>query len=201
MNRKSLPAASAIALAAFLGLSSGAFAANDLSYTYIEGSYLDIDVDDADADGDGFGIAGSVALTELFLVFGSFASAELDGPMGFDVDFDTWEFGAGVNYPLGNNLDAVGRLSYLNVEVDVPGLGNADDDGFGLYGGLRGRLAAPVELEGGIAYADLDEAGDDTSLVLAGRYYFTDQWAAGLSADIGDDVTVWGLNVRWEMPK
>jgi hypothetical protein len=201
MNRKSLPAASAIALAALLGLSTGAFAANDLSYTYIEGSYLDIDVDDADADGDGFGIAGSVALTELFHVFGSFASAELDGPMGFDVDFDTFEFGAGVNYPLGNNLDAVGRLSYLNLEVDVPGFGNADDDGYGLYGGLRGRLTAPVELEGGISFADLDEGGDDTSFVLAGRYYFTDQWAAGLSADIGDDVTVWGLNVRWEMPK
>jgi hypothetical protein len=36
--------------------------------------------------------------------------------------------------------------------------------------------------------------------VLAGRYYFTDYLALGLSGDIGDDVTVWGVNLRLEMP-
>jgi hypothetical protein len=97
-------------------------------------------------------------------------------------------------------LHLIGRASYLNGEVDVPGPARFDDGGYGLYGGLRGRLGVPVELEGGIAYSDLYDFGDDTSLVLAGRYNFTDYLALGLSGDIGDDVTVWGVNARWELP-
>jgi hypothetical protein len=201
MKNTGLPATSAIAVAAMLGLGAASNAVADLSYTYIEGGYVNVDFDDADADGDGFDIAGSVELTDWFHLFGDYTNADLDrpGPAG-DVDFETWEAGAGVNWPLADTVDLVGRLSYLNAEVDVPGFGGGDDDGYGLYGGVRGRITPEVELEGGIAYADFDDAGDDTSLAVAGRYYFTDQWALGLTGDFGDDVTVWGVNLRWELP-
>lgn len=201
MKRKSVPTACAIGFATMLGLAGAGNAVAELSYTYVEGGYFDVDIDDSNADGDGFGIAGSVAITDMFHLFGDYATADLDGPGGGDVDFDTWQVGGGLNLAMAENLDFVGRLSYLSAEVDFPGFGSADDDGFGLYGGLRGRLTAPVELEGGIAYADLDDAGDDTSLVLGGRYYFNESLALGLSADIGDDVTVWGINLRLEMPR
>lgn len=200
MEKHPLVTACAVAMATMLGLAGTSTAHAELSYTYVEGSYFDIDIDDSDADGDGFGIAGSAAITDLFHLFGNYATADLDGPGGGDLDFDTWELGAGVNLTMAENLDFVGRLSYLNVEVDVPGFGGGDEDGYGLYGGLRGRVLESIELEGGIAYADFDNSGDDTALALAGRYYFNDQVALGLSTEIGDDVTVWGINLRWELP-
>lgn len=200
MKRTALTTACITGAAAILGLAGQEEAVADPSYTYAEGSYLYIDIDDTGADGDGFGLAGSVALTDMFHLFGDYASADLDGPAGGDLDFETWQVGGGINFSLADNLDLVGRVSYLNAEVDFPGPGSADDDGFGLYGGLRAKLGVPVELEGGIQYADLDDAGDDTSLVLGGRYYFNPRVALGLSADIGDDVTVWGVNLRLEMP-
>lgn len=194
------PSASGLALAALLALSAGGAAASDLSYTFIEGGYFDFDIDDPNADGDGFGVGGSVAITEMFHLFGKYGTADLDGPGGVDVDYDTFSFGGGINYPIAERTDLVGQLSYVNAEASAGGF-SADDDGFGLYGGVRARLAVPVELEGGISYVDFDEGGDDTAFGARGRYYFTPQWAAGLGVEIGDDVTTWGLTVRWEMPR
>lgn len=198
MTSKIHTQAGTLALAAALGLAATGAQAGDLGYTYVEGGYQDVDVDDVDADGDGFTLGGSIALTDMFHLFGGFGTAELDVDGFGDVDYDTWEVGGGINYGIASNADLVGRLSYVSAEVDA-GFADADDDGYRLYGGVRGRLASPFELEGGISYTDLDDSGDDTAFVGAGRYYFTDQWAAGLSVNVGDDVTVWGLNVRWEM--
>lgn len=201
MNKRKVNFATGFTIALLFSLAAAHAQAGNLSYSYVEGSYYDVDIDDTSADGDGFGIAGSVELTDMFHLFGRAIWADLDGPFGVDLDFTTWEVGGGISFALANQLDLVGRASYVDAEVDVPGFGSGDDDGYRLYGGLRGRLGVPVELEGGVAYTDLDDSGDDTSLVLAGRYYFTDNWALGLSGEFGDDVTVWGLNLRWQAAK
>jgi hypothetical protein len=56
-------------------------------------------------------------------------------------------------------------------------------------------VAPKFELEGGFDYRDID-VGDETTIVLEGRYFFIDNVAGGLSVAIGDDVTSLGLNVR-----
>ena len=52
------------------------------------------------------------------------------------------------------------------------------------------------EVDGGLDYCDFDEVGDDTTIVLEGRYFFVENVAGGLSLSFGDDVTSLGLNVR-----
>lgn len=191
----------AVAAAALVLVAAGAVA-GDLSYTFIAGGYRDVELDRPDADGDGFALLGSIAITPMFHLFGGYSSSDLagTGPSGGDVDYDYWELGAGLNYALTERVHFVGQASYLDTEIDLAS-GRIDDDGYGLYTGIRTRLRAPFQLEGGIKYVDVGAAGDDLLLKLATHYFFTDQWAAGLSLDFGDDSTVWGLNLRWQLPR
>src|SRR3712207_8138301 len=48
------------------------------------------------------------------------------------------------------SLDLIGRLSYVKAELDAPGPGNFDDDGYGLEAGLRGLVGERFELGGSI---------------------------------------------------
>lgn len=188
-------------MAAALALSAGTALAAGPGYTFIEGGYQDFDLDKPDADGDGFALRASIAITPMVHVFGGYSTAELDhaAPLGGRVDYDTWELGAGLSYALTERVHFVGQASYLNTERDHADF-RIDDDGYGLYTGLRARFVTPLELEGGIKYVDLDDAGEDVLLKLAAHYFFTNQWAAGLSLDLGDDATAWGVNVRWYLP-
>ena len=113
----------------------------------------------------------------------------------FDVDASLLEVGGGGHWPLTDKIDLIGKLGIVKAEIDV-GPFDADDDGFLLGARVRGVVAPKFELEGGFDYRDLDEAGDDTTIVFEGRYFFIEQLAGGLSVSIGDDVTSLGLNVR-----
>ena len=81
----------------------------------------------------------------------------------------------------------------------MPGLGgfSVDDDGFLLGFGLRGRVAQQFELEGAVNYTDYSDSGDDTSLGAAARWFFTDQFSAFAEGEFGDDVTSYGIGMRW----
>jgi hypothetical protein len=183
-------------------LGPGAASAADPGYTFIEGGYQDVDIDRPDADGDGFTFRGSVAITPMFHVFGGYSSSDLDrsGPLGGSVDYDYWELGAGLHYALTERVHFVSEASYINTEIDFAD-GKIDDDGYGLYAGIRRHFQVPFQLEGGVKYVDVGDAGEDVLMKLAAHYFFTEQWAAGLSLDLGDDSTVWGINFRWQLPQ
>ena len=108
----------------------------------------------------------------------------------------SWQAGVGAHLPITDSLDVIGIVSYVSAEVDA-GLLEVDDDGYGAELGLRGRIGR-VELEGSVSYVDLDEGGDDTSAGVDARYYFSDIFAIGVSADTGDDVTTYAIGVRLE---
>lgn len=177
--------------AALMSLSAGA-AAEGLDYSYIQGSYSQVDFDDIGIDGDGFGIAGSFALTDQFAIFGGYDSADLD----FGIDFTQFEVGGLFRLPLSGTLDLVTSLSYVSMEVDVPGFGSADDDGFGVGVGLRALASPRVELSGGVSYVDLNDSGSDTSFGAGLRYHFTDAVSVGLTGSWGDDVSSYGISGR-----
>lgn len=192
MNVSKLTRASTLAIA--IGLAVPVFAADEMSYTYLEGSYLDTEFDDGLAvDGDGLGLKGSVEISSNVFLTASYADQDFD----FGVDLTQWSVGIGAHTPLADNLDLVGQLAYIDAEVDTR-FGSLDDSGYGLGVGLRSRLAEVFELEGGISYADLDDTGDDTSFNIGGRYYFTDGFAVGAGGSFGDDVTTWNANIRFE---
>jgi hypothetical protein len=169
--------------------------ADVMDYSYAELGYIDADFDadafDNDVDGDGFALRGSLAVNPNFFVFAGYQDLDFD----FDVDASLLEVGGGGHWPLSDKIDIIGKLGIVKAEVDV-GPFNDDDDGFLLGARVRGVVAPKFELEGGFDYRDLD-IGDETTIVMEGRYFFLQQLAGGVSVAIGDDNTSLGLNVRW----
>ena len=181
------------ALGAMLPLASQA--ADDLSYSYLDPAYITTDIDGFDDNVDGFALRGALEVTDQFFGWAGYTTQSTE-VFGEDLDYTTLSIGGGYAWPLSPTADIYGRLGYITEEVEYAGF-NADDDGFLLGAGLRGRVAQEFELEGGVNYIDLSDSGDDTSLYAAGRWYFTPSFAAGLEAELGDDVTTYGIGVRW----
>jgi hypothetical protein len=177
------------ALAAALPLASHA---DVMDYSFAEVGYVDTSLDTSgdDVDGNGFALRGSLAVNPNFFVFANYQDLDFD----FDVDASLLEVGGGGRWPLSDKIDLVGKVGIVKAEIDV-GPFNDDDDGFLLGARVRGVVAPKFELEGGFDYRDID-VGDETTIVLEGRYFFIDNVAGGLSVGIGDDVTSLGLNVR-----
>lgn len=175
---------------------AGATHADGFSYTHLDGGYIKTEIDSDvlgfDVDGDGFTLGGSVAATENFHVFAAFSDQDFD----FDLNYQTLQVGAGVNWPLHSNLDLVGRLSYVKADIDGPFGIDISDDGYAAGAGLRGRVAERVELEGGVVYANLDDGGSETTPSLAARFLLTDAFALGANVAFEDDATTWGIGAR-----
>ncbi len=178
---------------AALSMASSAMAADSgFDYSYVELGYVKTEIDDLDVDGDGFELRGSLELTDKFHVFAAYADQDFD----FDVTGKSYEIGAGLAWPMQPNLDLVGTLSYVKVELEVPFFGDLDDDGIALGAGVRGRVIDALELSGGLKYVSFDDSGDDTTLFAGARYFFTRTFAAGLDVDFDDEGTTWMLGAR-----
>ena len=179
------------ALAAALPLASHA---ETMNYSYAELGYVDttLDGDGVDVDGDGFALRGSLAVHQNYFVFANYQDLSFDG----GVDTTLLEVGGGGHWPLSDKVDIIGKVGITKAELDS-GRFDADDDGFLLGARVRGVIAPKVELEAGFDYRDLDEAGDDTTLVFDGRYFFIENLAGGVTAAFGDDDKFFGLNLRY----
>lgn len=156
----------------------------DFSYTYVQGSVLSSELNDVgplDADGDGIGVSGSFAVTPRYHVFGAYQDEGFD----FDLDRTILQIGAGYAYPLDADFELVGRLSYVEADIDTPGP-DFSADGFEIEGGIRGRFTARAEFDAGIRYIDLDDS--DTALFFDGRFFLQPNLAVGggLTSDDGD---------------
>jgi hypothetical protein len=175
-------------------LLAGNALAAELDYNYGELRYVDTELDAGgiDANGDGFQIGGSLELAQSVHIFGSFETLDF----GSGVDVSAFEVGGGYAVPLNNGADLVGRLSYIDGEIDA-GPANLDDSGFGFSAGFRNMFHPQIEGRAFINYVDLDESGDQTSIELAGDYFLNDEIALGASLELGDDVTAWTLGARW----
>lgn len=171
-------------------LSAACLADQGPKWTYVEGGYSRIDFDDIDADGDLVGLGGSLAVTDLFHVFASYGhgNVDVDGPG--DVDVDQIAAGAGINYPISDTVDLVGQAAWVRAEV-----GPFEENGVGLFGGVRAMLSPQFELNGGLSYVDIDDS-DETSLDLGMVYSFTDMFAVSAGASIGDESTSYGIGLR-----
>lgn len=173
-----------IAATLLLGLPAVALSQQPFSYTYIEGTLVSSELNDVgplDASGDGIGIAGSIAFGERFHGFGSFTDEGFD----FDLDRTTLQIGAGYAYPLQGGFDLVGRLSYIESDIQRPGP-DINDNGFGIEGGVRGRFTPRSEFDAGIRYVDVRRS--DTSLFFNGRFFLQPRLAVGggLTSDDGN---------------
>jgi hypothetical protein len=180
-----LIAATALTWSAF------AQAAAEPRYTYVEGGYLNVDYDDIDVDGDGLFLGGSYALHKNVHLLAEYQDADLDG----DADANALLLGVGANLPLRPGLDFVGRLRWINQEIEYGNQSN-DEDGYGLEAGIRAMINPQLELDGSIKYVDIDDE-DDTSFVIGGLYELTSSFALGGDIELSDDYTAFFLKARY----
>ena len=156
-----------------------------LSYTFGEVRYIDID-----GGGDGFEVGGSFQFDSNWFGLVSFSSYDL----GRFVDGSSFEIGAGYVFPYQKDWDIQVNARIIRAEVEVPGE-SVDDTGIGLLAGVRGLIAPQFEVRGNLHYVNVDES--DVFLEVAGDWYFTPEFAAGLSVEFGGDVDVWTLGARY----
>jgi hypothetical protein len=167
--------------------------AADMSYTYLDGGLARVDLDGVSRTLDGFFLRGSVSLTDNLFLSGDYVDVSKSG-----VDFEQYSVGLGGRFPLSDALDLTTRIAWVQAEAGVrapPFSARAKDDGFSVGAGLRGRLGERFELEGNVTYYDVGD-GDDTSLGVAVRYFFTRNIAVGADYQRFDDAKLWGLGLR-----
>ena len=174
MNRK----VCILALALLL-IPASAFAA-DMNYTFVESGWLNSDADNI-GSGDGPALGVSWSVTNMVHLVGRYN----------DVDFDpisttTFGFGAGVHRSLRDNLDIVGELAYI--DMDVEGVASGSESGYQLCAGVRAQVADRFEIEGGLEHMDAGDF-DDTLLTADARWNFNERWAFGAGYKIGDNDT------------
>jgi len=179
----------ALALATLL-LATTAQAA-PFSYTNVDVGILSTELINSDLDGDGVLVRGSFAFHPSYFIIGSLSDIGYDN----DVDGFAWTVGIGGHMPINPKLDLVGRLSYVNQDLENRGNDN-DENGYMLSGMVRWLVIEKLELEGGVQHVNLDDSGNDTSLIGEGRYLFTDRFAGGVLVQLGDS-SAFGVNVRF----
>jgi hypothetical protein len=165
--------------------------AQGFDYNYIQASYQQVEYDDFDDDGDGLGLDVSFALSDNFHLFGGYAGLDVDT----DVDTSAWHAGVGLNGSISALMDVVIRLSYETQEIDLPGGGTLDNDGYGLSAGVRVGANEWIELYGSISYVDRD-SGSETGLDAGFLFNIGDAFAVGLGGYWDDDITAYSLNGR-----
>lgn len=163
-------------LAAALAAPLAASAADDLSYSYIEGGYYRADVDGFDHE-DGYGLRGSAALGENFHLFAGWDNLDYDG-----FDIGQQRIGVGYNTAINDKVDFVGRVSYERIDIE-----DFDDaDGYGAEVGVRASFSPHFEGGAGVRYTNVEHNGD-TSLVLNAQYKFNPTWGIVAEAQINND--------------
>lgn len=181
----------ATAMLAGLALAPLASQAESPSYSYIEGGYVRTNIDGIDKDADGFLVRGSVELPHDFFLFASYIDQGVYG-----IDIQQYGVGAGYAWSMTDTTDLYGKVGYVKAEADYAGFG-LDDDGYSLGIGIRSFVTKNLELEAAVNYVDLSDSGDDTTFGAGARWYFTENFAMGIEAQVGDDATTYGIGFRW----
>jgi hypothetical protein len=166
--------------------------AEDMSYSFVDLGWIQTDIDGVSSNADGFALRGSAGFAQNYFAFAEYSSQSVSG-----IDLDVTAVGLGGHYGLSDNLDLVGRAGWFKAKASGSG-GSFDDDGYLVSAGLRGQIGDNVELEGSVIYTDLGgSSGDDTSVAVGGRYYFTPNFALGAEYQHGNDSSTILLGGRY----
>jgi len=158
----------------------------DLSYSFAELRFVDVDT----SGGDGIRVAGSYELDRNWLIVGALTALDFNN----NVDTTLLEIGGGYVWHYTPDFDLLGSVRLVRAEVDTPG-GDANDTGLAVSAGTRGLLTPQFEIRGSVNHINLDNS--DTYLELAGDYYFTEQFSAGVSLEFAGDTDTLSIGARW----
>ena len=175
------------AIALLSSMSFAAAAADDLSYTYVQGGYTTTNTDSGDAQG--WGVSGSAALNPNFHLFGDWSNQEIDDT---DVDFDQWRVGVGYNHAISPRTDLLTRVAYEKFDAG-DGL---DSDGYSVEAGVRGAMTPMLEGYALAGYEDGDEFDGDFYGRLGAQLKFNTNWGVAADVKVADGDTQWFVGPR-----
>lgn len=177
-------------LAAVFVLLSPAVLAQELPYSYVQGSWTSVEPDQGDS-GTGPMLDVSYGVNDLIHVVGSYGNVDFD-----PAEMTTWRVGAGVHRSMSQGFDLFGEAAYVDAKVDVPLVGSVSDDGFAVTGGARKMFAESWEVNGGIEYIDVGDS--DTLLGVNVLYTMRNRYALGAGYTVGDANTLrFGLRISF----
>lgn len=200
------------------------FAADQISYSYLEAGYglqtleggdvpagppgFIFTIEDTKAKG--FHIAGSAELGGAFHLFGGYRQGNDDDvritatnfagipgtiPTSFEVDLKQFNFGVGYHHGLSDRTDLVTDISYLHTDVEVDGQGEDGDD-YRVGVGLRGLLTDNFEgwIKGN--YTDGDAYDGEFSGTVGAQVKFNQTWGLVGEAEFGDKYSQYLIGIR-----
>lgn len=188
----------ALALLASSAMLAPSIAAAELSYNFVQGSYLSVDLDDTNVDADGFGVSGSGLITDQVYVFGGYTTIESDEVAGGTIELDSVTVGLGHRTPLQANTDLNLNAAFVRASVDGTGTfagSEEDENGFALGIGLRHMFTQQFEGGAGFNYTDVGD-DDDTSFNVGILFHVTPVLSLGADYGIGSDADVLTAGVR-----
>ena len=195
-----------LCLTAALAVAAPLAQAGDLSYDFIQGSFIATSIDDSDVDVDSFGAAFSASISENAFIVGSYAMGETDdvtitGP-GFSetgsFEITEMSFGIGGRSAVGPSTDLVGDIRYLYSEIEAQDFSvsaEEDGDGFGVSLGARHGFSDTFEGSIGLFHAEI-ESEDDTFLQIGGLLHLNSKVSLGLGYSTGSEATSTALSLR-----
>lgn len=176
--------------------------AQDLSYTYVEGSVLSVDYDGE--KGTGLSIAGSKALNDHISVIGSYSFVRSDdeyttGGVTDEIDVKTSTLGFSLNVPspILKSADLVFSAQYMD-EATETGSASEGVDGESYSLLMRAPVTSSIEVFGGMLH--VRGAGDGETGYRGGiRAGLFGALTGGISYSTIDDVDTAGLFLRYNM--
>ena len=164
----------------------------DLSYSYAELRFVDVDF----RGGDGLRLHGSYELENNWLIVGGLTTLDFAN----NVDITILELGAGYIWKYSDEFDLTTSLRIVRSDIDAAGV-STNDTGFALSAGVRGLLAPAFEIRGSVNHINsvnqINLDNSDTYLELAGNYYFTEQFSAGVTLEFAGDTDAFTIGARW----
>ncbi len=189
-------------LAAVVLIASSNAISREISYDYIQGSYLSTTADlgsaFGDVDGDGVGISGSFSVSPKIALTASYGAISYDRLLGVDIDTTALTFGVMAHSSIAERTDIIGGFSLLMGDIELSnGFTTISDDDTGNIISFGFRHMATDVVEFGVSFSRVD-IFDDTSntFEFGARFYTNEKLSFGIAYATGDDVDSLLLNLR-----
>jgi hypothetical protein len=187
------------------------FAVEDLSNTWLELDWANQDIDEFTGlddidDGDGWAVRGSFGFDQTpfeffdrWYIFADWIETDADVTF-FDLgllredtsDVTRFNLGAGFTTELNEMSELVFQIAYSDIDFED----FDSDDGFFLDGSWRGQVSEMIELSAGLRYTDIGEL-ENFSVIGNALFEVNSNWGINVAADIGDELTTYGVGVRY----
>lgn len=166
-----------LTLTLLTALPLAAFAAEGVSYNYVEGGYTRLDArhTGSNNDADGWALNGSGAFNPNFHVFGGYSKVDINGT---GVNLDQWRLGVGYNHEISPRADLVTRVAYEKFDA---GRG-IDGNGYSVEAGVRGALTPMLEGYAMAGYEDYQDFDGDFYGRVGALVKFNPTW--GLNGEV-----------------